>query len=120
LLVLLANLLPIGRAAGQLLDPRLSSFALVLAACGVLGGLRLAVGRGERSDLPAAGFAGGAIGLLAAALCFAFVQSVERVLATGFHSIWAVGLLWGAVGILLALISMLLFPYRADNRKAVA
>jgi hypothetical protein len=81
--------------------------------------MRLALARGERRDLPAAGFAGGAIGLLAAALFFAVVQSLERVLGTRSSSPWAVGLLWVALGALLALISMLLVPHRKDDTEVV-
>jgi len=115
LLVLLMNALPIGGGGGSPWEPRLSSFAIVLAAGGVLAGLRLALVRGERRDLPAAGFAGGAIGLLTAALWFAVVQSVERVLGTRSTSIWALGLLWGAIGALLGLVSTFLIPHRRDG-----
>jgi len=115
LLVLLVNVLPIGHGGGSPWEPRLSSFAIVLAAGGVLAGLRLALRRGERRDLPAAGFAGGAIGLLTAALWFAVIESVERVLGTRSTSIWAVGLLWGAVGGLLAVVSTFLIPHRLDD-----
>jgi len=115
LLVALVNLLPLGGAGASLWAPRLSSFAIALAAAGALAGLRLALGRGERRDLPAAGFAGAAIGLLTAALWFAVVQSVERVLGTRATSIWALGLLWGAIGALLALVSTFLIPHRLDD-----
>ncbi|MFI5456362.1 MAG: FHA domain-containing protein [Isosphaerales bacterium] len=115
LLVLLMNALPIGGAGGPRWEPRLSSFAIVLAAGGVLAGLRLALVRGERQDMPAAGFAGGAIGLLTAALWFAVVQSVERVLGTRSSSIWALGLFWGAIGALFGLVSTILVPHRDDG-----
>jgi hypothetical protein len=118
-LVMLANALPIGRGGGSFWDPRLSSFAIVLAAGGVLAGMRLALGRGERSDLPAAGFAGGAIGLLTAALGFALVQSVERILGARSSSLVAVGLLWTAVGGLIALLSTLLVPHHRDDPEVV-
>jgi hypothetical protein len=112
LLVLLVNLLPFGSAAGSAQAPRLASLAIVLAAVGVLAGIRLALARGERRDLPAAGFAGAAIGLLAAALFFAFVQTVERALGSRSTSIWALVLLWGSLGALLGLVSTFLAPYR--------
>ena len=108
--LLVVNAVPIGHAAASLVEPRLSSFAIVLVACGVFGGAALASRRGERRDLPAAGFAGGALGLLAAALWFAVVQSVERVLGSWSTSIWAVALLWGAFGALFALVSIVRDP----------
>ncbi len=115
LLVALVNLLPIGSGGASIWAPRLSSFAIVLAAAGALVGLRLALGRGERRELPAAGFAGAAIGLLIAAVWFAVVESVERVLGTRAASIWSVGLLWGTIGALLALLSTFLIPHRRDE-----
>jgi hypothetical protein len=118
LLVLLANALPIGRAESPLWEPRLVSFAVVLVAGGVLAGIRLALGRGDHRDVPAAGFAGGAIGLLTAAMCFAAVQSLERVLGTRSGSPWAIGLLWAAVGASLGAFSLLVLPHRSDDLEA--
>ena len=116
LLVALVNLLPIGSAGavdlGSRGSPRSRSSWLGLVLWrGCVWHWR----RGERRDLPAAGFAGAAIGLLAAAVWFAVVQSVERVLGTRAASIWAVGLLWGAIGALLALLSTFLIPHRRDE-----
>jgi hypothetical protein len=89
--------------------------AIVLVALGVFAGLWLASQRGEPRDYPAAGFAGGALGLLASALWFALLQSVERVLGSWATSIWAVGLLWGALGTLLALVSLFVAPHRSNE-----
>jgi hypothetical protein len=119
LLVMLANVLPVGGGAGSILDPRLSSFAIVLAAGGALAGVRLALARGESRDVPAAGFAGGAFGVLAAALCFAVVQSVERVLGTRTNSLVTVALLWAAVGAIVALLSTVLIPHRKGDPEVV-
>jgi hypothetical protein len=117
LLVILMNALPMGVAGASRFDPRLSSFAIVLVAVGVLAGLTLALRGGEWRDLPAAGFAGGALGLLTAAVWFAAVQSFERVLGSWSTSIWALVFLWGAIGALLALVSTVLIPHRLDDRE---
>jgi hypothetical protein len=140
LLVLIPNALPFTGAGAALVAPRLFSFAIVLVAVGVLAGLALARATGERRDLPAAGFAGGALGLLAAAVWFAAVSSVERalgswassigavallwglverVLGSSASSIGAVALLWGLIGALVALATIYLIPYRRDDRGAV-
>ena len=60
--------------------PRLSSLAVVLVAAGAIAGLELARRRGDWRDLPAAVFAGGSLGLLAAAVWFAVLVTGERVL----------------------------------------
>ncbi len=80
LLAVLANVLPIGAAAGHAVEPRLSRIAIVLAAAGALAGCGLAIKRGDRRDLAAAGFAGAAFGLLGSGVWFALIQSVERLL----------------------------------------
>src|SRR5260370_1233432 len=66
--VMRMNALPLSGGGASLVGPRFASFAIVLVAAGVLGGLTLALDSGERRDLPAAGFAGAALGLLAAAV----------------------------------------------------
>ena len=65
--------------------------AIMLVAVGMFAGLGLASRRGEWRDFPAAVFAGGSLGLLAAAFWFAVLQSVERVLGSWSTSIWAIG-----------------------------
>ncbi len=62
-------------------DARLSSVAFALVGAGAAAAVLLSLGRGEERDVPAAAFAGGSLGLLAAAVCFAIIQTVERVLA---------------------------------------
>jgi hypothetical protein len=119
LLMVLMNLLPIGRGAAGPLEPRLVSVSVVLIAAGVLVGFALVRGRGEPRDLPAAAFAGGALGLLTAAFSFAVVQSVERTLGTWSNSIWTLALFWGAVGAFLALASMILIPRQDDAPEAL-
>jgi FHA domain len=114
-LVMLLNGLPIGNAPANLMEPRLSSVAIMLVVAGMIAGLGLASRRGERRDFPAAAFAGGSLGLLAAAFWFAVLQSSERVLGSLASSIWSVGFVSGTLGALLALTSLFVFPYRSDE-----
>jgi uncharacterized membrane protein YjjP (DUF1212 family) len=114
-LVVLLNGLPIGNAPANLVEPRLSSVAIMLVAAGMIAGLGLASRRGEWRDFPAAAFAGGSLGLLAAAFWFAVLQSAERVLGSWSSSIWSVGIVSGMLGALLGLISLFVFPYRPDE-----
>ncbi len=119
LLVVIMNVIPIGRGTAGLLEPRLVSVSVVLSAAGVLLGLALVRGRGEVRDLPAAAFAGAALGLLTAAFWFAAVQSLEKILGSWSHSIGALVVFWGAVGALCALASMIFIPHRDDAREAL-
>jgi len=119
LLVVLINLMPIGRGVAGPLEPRLISVSVVLVAAGVLVGLALARSRGEARDLPAAAFAGGALGLLTAAFWFAVLESVEKTLGSWSNSIGVLSLFWGAVGALLALASMILIPHREHAPEAL-
>ena len=66
-------------------------------------------------DFPAAAFAGGLIGVLAAAVWFAVLQSVEPVLGSWSASIGAIGIASVALGVVLALISLWVFPYRSNE-----
>jgi hypothetical protein len=98
-------------------DARLSSVALALVGAGAAVGVLLGLSRGAERDVPASAFAGGSLGLLAAAVCFAIIQSVERLLGTYSTSVWAVTLLWGTIGALVALLSNYLLPHRATARE---
>jgi hypothetical protein len=118
LIVMIVNALPFIGAGAPAFAPRLFSFAVALVAVGLLAGLALANGSGERRDFPAAGFAGGALGLLAAAVWFAAVSSVERVLGPWSTSIGAIAFLWGVVGAAVAILTILLIPHRLNDRGA--
>jgi hypothetical protein len=117
LLVALAGLLPtpLGGEArfGEL---RLGSIGLLLAAAGLVAGVTWAARTGEAQepstgrDLAAAGFAGGMIGLFAAALCFAVIQSFESLLSSWSGSLPAAVVLWGVLGLGLALLSWIIDP----------
>ncbi len=115
LMATLLNKLPIGNTPANLMEPRLFSVAIMLVSAGMVAGLGLARRRGEWRDFPAAVFAGGSLGLLAAAFWFAVLQSVERVLGSASTSIWAIGLASGSLGALLAIVSLWMLPYRSDK-----
>jgi hypothetical protein len=115
----LLNQLPVGHASANLMEPRLMPLAIIVVAAGMIAGVGLARRRGEWRDAPAAVFAGGSLGLLAAAFWFAVLQSVERTFGISSSSIWAAGVVSAALGGLLALISLFVFPYRS-NEPAVA
>jgi hypothetical protein len=117
LLFLVVNALPFFGDGVSLTAPRLFSFALLWVAAGVLAGLALARATGEGRDFVAAGFAGGALGLLASAVSFAAVSSVERILGPWSTSIAAIALLWGLIGALAALMTVFRLPHRPDGRE---
>jgi hypothetical protein len=104
-----------GDGSSSAYGPRLASLAIVLVALGMLAGLVLARRRSEWRDLPAAVFAGGSLGLLAAAIWFALLQSVERTLGSWSNATWAIGVTSGALGVLLALSSLFFFPFRSEE-----
>jgi hypothetical protein len=118
LLIVLFGLVPLGARDAPMAVTRLPSLAAVLVVGGIIVGGWLARRQGDRLDLLAAGFTGGLVGLLAAAVCFAVVHSVEIILGSWSSSIWAVAFLWGAIGAGLALASILLIPHRRGDPEA--
>ncbi len=107
LLVLLAGLIPVGPSGGSRFEPRLGSIALLLAAAGaIIGGTRA----DEYRDRASCGFAGAMAGLLAAAIGFAIVRSVETLLGGWAGSPIAAVLLWALLGVVIALLSWLALP----------
>jgi hypothetical protein len=118
LVIALLSLLPLGASASQPPQLRLAPVAFLLVGVGALAGIVLALRRGERGELTTAGFAGGAIGLLAGAVCHALIQSLERSLGPWSSSIWAVGALWGVLGAVVALLSNLVAPFHSDKTEA--
>jgi len=94
-------------------NARLSSVAVALVGAGALAAGLLTLRRGEQRDVASAAFAGGLLGLLAAAVCFAIIQSVERMLGAWSTSFWAVELLWGMIGALVALASSYFIRHRS-------
>lgn len=109
LLVAVGSLLPFGRAAEAF--PRLSGSAVVFAALASAAAAVLASRRGERRDVPAAGFAGGFAGLLLAALVVAACRAIEPVLGTALaQSLGSTAILWAGLGAGLAGLSLVVLP----------
>ena len=94
------------------------ALAVLFAIAGVVVGVSLGRRQGERGDLLAAGFAGGLLGILTAAVVYAVIRSIELPLGSWSSSLWAVGLLWAVIGAALAGVSILFIPYRADTTEA--
>ena len=95
LLVLVAGLIPLGPSGASSFEPRLGSITLLLAAAGALIGI---VRGSETRDRAACGFTGAMIGLLAAAVGFALIRSVESLLGElSVCDIAALGLARGCV-----------------------
>jgi len=107
LLVLVAGLIPLGPLGASRVEPRLGSITLVLAAAGALVGM---VRGGETRDRPACGFTGAMVGILAGALGFAVIRSVESLLGGWASSPLATLLLWALLGVAIALVSWLALP----------
>jgi hypothetical protein len=117
-LVVLSGLVLLGGQGTAIVEPRLSVLAVVLAGVGVVVGGSMGRRQGDRRDLLPSGFAGGLFGLLIAAVVHAAIRSVERTLGVGSSSVWAVGLLWAAIGAAVAGVSILWIPYRSDKVEA--
>jgi hypothetical protein len=115
--VVLSAMAPVGGSTGSMAEPRLAALALFLAVVGVVVAGILGSRRGDRRDLVSAGFAGGLFGLLAAAVLHAVVRSVEGLLGSGSSSLWAVVLVWAAIGAVVAGLSTLLIPYRPQHAE---
>lgn len=101
-------------AAGSMAAPPLAGLAAVCAGLGLVAGGLLGRRRGDRPDLVAGGCAGGLLGLVAAAILHAMVRSLEAILGPWSGSPWAVGLLWAALGAILAGATNWFSPYRRD------
>ena len=115
--VVLSAMAPVGSSTGSMTEPRLAALALVLAVVGIVAGGILGSRRGDRRDLVSAGFAGGLLGLLAAAVLHAVVRSVEGLLGSWSSSLWAVVLLWAVIGAVAAGLTTLLIPYRPEHAE---
>jgi len=132
-LVALAARLLVGAASGSIGEdamtpsgpdaPKLGGVALALAAVGALLGGRLAWRRGGAREAPPGGFAGGFVGVIAAAAAVAACRSIEPALGPWSSSLVAVCGLWTAIGVGLAAISTLIsrpdrIGPRSPNRDA--
>ena len=119
-LVILSSLLPVGGRGVPLSEPRLPALAVVFSVLGALFGGWMVRRSGEVSvrDLPASAFAGGLFGLLAAALTYASIRSVELPLGGWSSSLWLAELVWVLIGAGLAGLSYVFIPYRRDPSEA--
>jgi hypothetical protein len=88
---------------------------MILVVAGMIAGLAVASRRGDRWDVPAATFAGGLFGLMAAAFWFAVVRSFERAFGFLAGSIWTIALGSAMLGAALALVSLFVFPHRRNE-----
>jgi hypothetical protein len=113
-LVMLVNKLSYGGAFSPA-ETRLISVLFVLSGLGVFLGLRMGLRFGEARDLPASGLAGAILGLPAAAIGFAGIQTVEGLLGSWASSILAVGILWAFLGGVAAWLSLLWIPHSAND-----
>jgi FHA domain len=114
-MAMLLNKMPLAGASATLTEPRLASVGVLLAAAGMVAGLMLATRRGDVRDFPVAALAGGLIGVLAGAIWFAVLQTVEPALGSWSNSIGAIGIASAALGVVLASLSLWVFPYRSNE-----
>jgi hypothetical protein len=82
--------------------------ALVIA--GLLAGAAWGTKGGDRTDILSAGFAGGLLGLLTAAVGYALMRSAESILGSWSTSLPVVLLFWWLLGAALALLSGIALP----------
>jgi hypothetical protein len=118
LLVMLSGLLPVGARQGFSVEAHLPPLAVVLAVAGAVVGALTGQKKGDRRDVLASGFAGALLGMIAAAVGYAAIRTVELPLRFMTVSFWTVELLWAALGAALAALSIVLIPQRSDGRDA--
>ncbi|MDR3622264.1 MAG: FHA domain-containing protein [Paludisphaera borealis] len=116
LLVGFADRLPLGLPPSGTGEPGLPATAVVMSALGFLIGAVLGSRGGDRLDVAASGFAGAAVGLLASALGFAAIRSVEGAVGSPSSATMLL-IVWGLLGAALAAASWVAFPRRNVVRK---
>lgn len=119
LLVMAAGFLTPRHSPAAAGDPQLSAVVLVLSAAGLLGGIFLALRDRTRPPLAPSGFAGALVGVFAAAVGFAFIESVESALLGGHRSAPASLALWALLGAALAGLSWRLLPARPGSQNEI-
>ncbi len=117
--MILSCLLPIGSRAVPIFELRLPALAVVFAVVGgmLAGWMARRPLEGDRRDLLASSFAGGLFGLLAAAVAYALIRSVELPLGGWSSSLGAVELVWAVMGAAFAGISIIFIPYHPDRSE---
>ncbi len=121
-LVAASSLLPLGARGGTLAEPHLPALAALCAVIAAIGGLLKGRRRSEGHSLDAAatGAASGLFGILAAAVLYALVRTVERPLGDWSSSAWVVVLLWAVLGAAIAGLTGVLAPFHEPSREASA
>jgi hypothetical protein len=114
LLVQAADRLPLGLPPTESGTAALAAPALVMSALGFLIGAMLGT-RGGLLDVMASAFAGAVGGLLASALGFAAIRSVETT-AISTSSLPVLMILWGLIGAAFAVASWVAFPRGKPGR----
>jgi hypothetical protein len=110
LLIVLAGLIPLGSPAANRVEPRLGALTFALAALGLVAGVVWGARGADRRDMLSAGFAGGLLGFLAAAVGYALIKSGESLLGSWSSSLPVVLLFWWLVGAALAFLSWIKLP----------
>jgi hypothetical protein len=119
-LLLFLGMLVAPGVSGNAAEPRLAPLALVTAAFGVVMGLAWSLRRDSESSLVPTGFAGGMLGVLAGAVGFAVISSIETLPGLPADSLVARLIVWAALGALAAPVSAVLVPPVSSNTPARA
>ncbi len=114
LLVLVSDRLPLGLPSAEAGTSGLAASAIVTSVLGLLIGGVLG-SRGGLLDVAASAFAGAVVGVLASALGFAAIRSVETA-AMSTSSVPTLMILWGLIGAALAAASWVASPPRKRVR----
>jgi hypothetical protein len=112
-LVFAAGYIPPGSRGVPITEPRLPALAALCVGVGLLVGL-VRGWRRSRSpgDAATTGVAAGLFGLMAAAVIYAMVRTVEGSLGDWSSSFWALALSWSAIGAAIAGVTGLILPSR--------
>ena len=115
LLVQFSDRLPLGLPPTESGTTGLAATAIMMTVIGLLIGALQGRRGGGPLDVAASSFAGAVGGLLASALGFAAIRSVETA-AISASSVANLMILWGLIGAILAAASWLAFPHRKRVR----
>jgi hypothetical protein len=117
LLVLAAGYIPLGSHGVPITEPRLPALAALCAGVGLVVGLLRGLRRSRGpGDAATTGIAAGLFGVLAAAVLYAVVRTVEGSLGNWSSSFWALVLSWSAIGAAIAGVTGLVLPSRERSR----
>jgi pSer/pThr/pTyr-binding forkhead associated (FHA) protein len=101
--------------------PPLRPAVMLLGLVGCLAAIRFALKHGAPGDVPAVGFAGGVVGVLAASVVVAVCRTIEPILGPGLAgSGVAVCAVWGLLGVIVAGVSAVAVPPRPDDGETLS